>query len=417
MKRLQKLGWGFFDQTVSSATSLLLITVGGHQLGPSKLGVVVLGFTSYTVLLAFGRALVSQPLVVSSSAAAPGDAATYTRSSVTMTVLFGASGSVITAALGVLLGGSAGRGLLLFAPWIVGALLQDCWRSILFRDGRGRAAAINDTMWLVAMAAGVGATWTLKSEWGVVASWGFGAVVSALLGVVQTRVRPLSLTRSWNSWRGYGWPFGRWLASSTIAYSAGTQAVVFIIAGLLGTAAIGGLRAVQTVFAPISLLAPAVSLPALPVLVRRLKHSMARAKSMAVKISILLVGVTLAYVSILSLVGSKTILGIAFGHDFEHYANLVLPVAIASVAEAGSQGVRMLLQAAKRGRMILFMQMFAATLTLLLATASASVGSLSTVAWGLALARVAATVCLVVVALGIRAPRRGVGAPAEGISP
>ncbi len=111
------------------------------------------------------------------------------------------------------------------------------------------------------MAAGVGATWTPKSEWGVAASWGFGALVGALLGFAQTRVRPLSLRRSWDTWRGYGWRFGRWLAAETIAYSAGMQAAVFIIAGLLGTAAIGGLRAVQTVFGPITLLAPAVRFP------------------------------------------------------------------------------------------------------------------------------------------------------------
>ncbi len=77
----------------------------------------------------------------------------------------------------------------------------------------------------------------------------------------------------------------------------------------------------------------------------------------------------------------------------------------------------MLLQAAKRGRMILFMQVFAAALTLLLATASASTGSLITVAWSLAAARIVATAGLVVVAFRIRAPRRGVGTPAEGVFP
>ena len=349
MKRLQKLSWGVADQAASSATSFLLMIVGAHQLGPSKLGEVVLGFTSYVVLLGFGRALVTQPLVVASSAAAPGDAATDTRSGITVTVLIGASGSVVMAALGVLLGGAAGRGLLLFAPWMTMALLQDYWRSVLFRDGRGRAAAINDTIWLVAMAVGVSATWAMESEWGVVASWGFGATVAALLGVAQTRVRPLSLTRSWSLWRGYGWPFGRWLAAETIGYTAGTYAAVFVIAGLLGTAAIGGLRAVQTVFGPITILAPAVSLPALPVLVRRLHHSIARAKAMTVQLSTLLVCATVAYVLILSLAGGRTILGITFGHDFERYAILIVPVALAQAAEAGSQGFRMLLQAAQRG--------------------------------------------------------------------
>ena len=417
LKRLQKLGWGFVDQAASSATSLLLVIVVGRRFGPTELGEVVLGFASYLVLLGFKRALISQPLVIASSAAAPGNAATYTRSGVTITALLGASGSIVMAALGVLIGGSAGRGLLLFAPWMIGALLQDYWRLILFRDGRGRAAAINDTMWLVAMAAWVGATWTLKSEWGVVASWGFGAVVGALLGFAQTRIRPLSLTRSWDSWRGEGWPLGRWLAAETIAYSAGTQAAVFIIAGLLGTAAIGGLRAVQTVFGPITFLAPAVSLPALPVLVRRLRQSITRAKAIAVQISILLVCATLAYVAILSLAGSQTILGIVFGHDFERYANLVLPVALAQAAEAASQGPTMLLMAAERGRMILFMQMLAGSLTLLLATAGASTGSLTTVTWSLALARVAATACVVVVAFGMRTPPLGAGTPTEQIPP
>jgi O-antigen/teichoic acid export membrane protein len=407
MKQLQKLGWGFIDQAASSATSLLLVVVGGHLLGPSKLGEIVLGFAGYILLLGLGRVLVSQPLVVSSSALTPTSAAaaTATSAGLTMTVLLTAAGSSVIAALGMLLGGSAGHGLLLFAPWMIWALLQDYWRSILFRDGRGRAAAVNDTVWLVVMVAGLAATWNMKSEWSVVGSWGFGAVVGTFLGFAQTGVRPLSLTRSWSSWHRDAWQFGRWLFAEAIAYYAGTQAAVFVIAGLLGTAAIGGLRAVQTVFGPITVLAPAVSLPMLPVLVRRLEHSMVRAKVFAVQISILLVGATLAYIAILSLAGSETILGIVFGHGFERYANLVLPVALLQVAEAVNHGFRLLLLAARRGRMMLFMQVLAGFLSLVFVAASASTRGLTAAAWSLALARLVVTACLVVSALGLRSPR------------
>jgi O-antigen/teichoic acid export membrane protein len=416
MKRFQKLGWGFIDQAASSATSLLLVVLAGHLLGPSGLGELVLGFVAYLVLLGWSRALVSQPLVVSSSTVAPVTASAVTSSGVTVTVLLGAAGASVMAGVGVLLGGSLGRGLVLFAPWVMWALLQDYWRSILFRDKRGRAATVNDTVWLVAMVAGIGVTWTFQSEWALVGSWGLGAVSSALLGFMQTRVWPLSIARSWSSWRRDGWPFGRWLLAEEVAYSAGTQAVVFVIAAFLGTAAIGGLRAVQTVFGPLTILAPAVSLPVLPTLVRRLEHSVARAKAIALQISILLVGATVVYIGVLSLAGKETILAVAFGHSFEQYANLVIPVALIQATDSASQGFRLLLKAARRGRTIVLMQVFAGCLSLVLVTASASTGGLTAVVWSLAIARVVATTGLILLALGMQSPRSGVGLPAQTTS-
>src|SRR6185503_8441766 len=48
-----------------------------------------------------------------------------------------ASGVVVTAGVlvvGLAIGGAIGRGLLVFAPWLLASILQDFWRAILFRD-------------------------------------------------------------------------------------------------------------------------------------------------------------------------------------------------------------------------------------------------------------------------------------------
>ena len=70
------MSWGLVDQGFSSATNFGLTVIAGRLVGPKGLGVVYIGFSLYLFVLSFQRALVTDPLVVSS---APLDAALAAR--------------------------------------------------------------------------------------------------------------------------------------------------------------------------------------------------------------------------------------------------------------------------------------------------------------------------------------------------
>jgi O-antigen/teichoic acid export membrane protein len=270
--------------------------------------------------------------------------------------------------------------------------------------------------WLLVMAVAIGATSTLDSEWILVASWAAGAIVGAVLGFTQTQVKLAAIGEAWRSWRLHGWAFGRWLLAEEVTYSAGTQVIVFVVGALLGVASAGGLRAVQAVFGPLTVLGPALALPLLPVLAHRLDASVAAAKRIAVRISLFLGATTVAYLTVLSIAGKGTVLGVAFGNTFEQYASLVLPVAVLQIAEAGSQGPRLLLKAAERGRTILAAQVFAALLSIPLVLIAAATSDLIAVAWSLAISRIATAVLLLSLTIRMRSSPQEAGPAAARIS-
>ena len=59
----RNLSWGMVDQLFSSATNFGLSLLAGRLLGPSGLGVVLIGYFAYLACLSLLRALVSDPLV------------------------------------------------------------------------------------------------------------------------------------------------------------------------------------------------------------------------------------------------------------------------------------------------------------------------------------------------------------------
>ena len=272
------MSWGLFDQGFSSATNLGLAVLAGRLTGPDGLGVVYLGFTAYLAAIALQRALVTDPLVVYSARQPRAEGIDATRKALTVAITAAAGWTVLLVVVGRLVPGPDGTGLIAFAPWLIGASLQDFWRAVLFRDGRGPAATLNDGLWAVVMATTIPLVLVVRQPWIIVLSWGVGATAGGLLGLMQTGLLPTGLRGSLRWWRREAWPLGRWLGARTTLSMIPSLLLVFALAGIVGTDGLGGFRAVQAVFAPISLLAQAVIFPGLPLLSRLVGISRARAR-------------------------------------------------------------------------------------------------------------------------------------------
>lgn len=377
-----RIAWGLVDQGASSVTNFGLSVLAARLLGPSGLGVVAIGFSAYLIILGFERALLAEPAVIVSSAKSQAARDGINRSVVAATVMFGCLGALALLSVGFSVGGRIGRGLILFAPWLMPALLQDLWRMLLFRDGRGFAAASNDGFWLIGMLLGLPLAWNVRTDWAIVAWWGLGATCGAIGGFIQLRTRGESPRDAWLWAKREAWPLGRWFAAEGAVYTAATQFVVFVVGGLLGTQAVGGLRSVQILFAPFALLGPAIALPGLPSIAGALQRSTEGAWRLALKLTAVLAVLAVGYL-LASLAAGERLLSVLLGRNFVRYGQLISPLGVQQVLYASSSGFFLLLKAARRGRALLFYRSVVSLSTIVAVIVLAVPFRLLGAAWGL----------------------------------
>jgi O-antigen/teichoic acid export membrane protein len=375
-------GWGFVSQGFSSATNLGLTLIAARILGPGGLGTVAIAFTSYLTVLGFQRALVTDPLVAQYASLSSDVRARSTRRALTVALLGAAVAAGLVGLVGVAVDGSIGRALVILAPWLPALVIQDFWRAVLFRDSRARSAATNDACWLFAMALTAPLAWWLGSDWAVVGCWGFGSLAGMLLGFAQTRARPHRAPHALRWWRTELWPLGRWLGANSLAYSVISYATVVLLVSLVGTSGMGGLRAVSTIFAPLTLVGAALALPGLPALSRALFVSPEAATRLAFRLGVASALVTTGYLAIMIL-GSGSIIPQIFGSSFREFTDLVWPVGAGQLIAALSVGVSLLLKAQRRGSAV-FMTTAAGSVTslVLVSVLGASYGLVGA-AWAL----------------------------------
>jgi O-antigen/teichoic acid export membrane protein len=387
------LGWGFVDQSFSSATNFGLTLIAGRILGPAGLGRVFLGFSVYLVVLSLQRRLLTEPLIAATSSADKEEARTAARLALTMSLMASTAAAIGTAMIGSVVPGFAGRGLVLIAPWLVPALLQDVWRNVLFRDGRGGGAAANDGAWFVVMALMVPLAWTREVDWAVVAAWGAGATGGAIIGFVQTGLMPGPIGRAWRWWRRDALPFGKWNAGAAMVGSLGGNASAFIISAILGAQALGGLRAAQSIFAPLTLIIPAISLPGLPAVARARARGFVPARRLALRLSALALASAGAFVLVL-VAGGWRLLPLLFGDEFLQFRELIWPISTAQMFTAAGVGLLLLMKAERRGRTLLLNRAIGTSIALTFVTVFALMYGLVGAAWGTGVGAFASLVVL-----------------------
>jgi O-antigen/teichoic acid export membrane protein len=394
-------GWGFVSQVASATTNFGLSWLAARMLGPAGLGVVFLGFSCYLIALGFQRALLTDPLVASSAAMVGEDRAAATRNALAMVLVWSLAGAALLGIVGLFVPGDIGRGALLFVPWLVPALVQDFWRMVLFRDGRGRAGAANDMVWMVVMAATAPLAFLAGSTLAAVGSWGAGAVAGMITGFLQTHARPARLASAVRWWRSDAWRLGRWLGAESVVYVLGAQTLTLLLAVVLDTRSVGGIRAVQAAFAPLSIIGPSLGLPGFPALTRRVAVSPDGARSLAAGLGGVATACTAVYVATAALGGAR-LLGFVYGDQFRSFASLVWPIGCKELLVAPTIGFTLLLKAQRRGSALLSSRTLASAATLLFGVGLAAAAGMLGAAWGIALG--AGVGSLTVLLLALRTP-------------
>jgi O-antigen/teichoic acid export membrane protein len=379
----RSIALGFVDQTFSSATNFGLSVIAGRLLGPAGLGVVFMAFTIYIVALGLQRRLLSEPLLAGTAGAGSEALRETSALALTVAILFALTATSGALVAGLLLPGFPGRAALLIAPWFLPTLLQDVIRNILFRDRRPVAATVNDAVWFAVMAIAEPLAWHLKTAEGTIACWGLGALGAATVGIIQLGNRPRLPRASIRWWRKEAMPFGKWNASAGIVSQIGSNAVVFVLSGIVGVASLGGLRGAESVFAPLTIVIPAISLPGLPLLARAVRSDPQRGVRISIRLSLVALTVTSLY-AIAMVSGGWRLLPLLFGPSFARYRDLIWPIAVAQLFTSAGVGLLLLMKAEQRGKDLLVNGAIAALVSLVLVSITAWRYGLIGAAWGTA---------------------------------
>jgi O-antigen/teichoic acid export membrane protein len=367
-------------------------------LGPGGLGVVVIGISGYLLALGLQRSLLTTPLVSTSAALSSVNRVLAIRRGLTVELLGALGATLILFLLGLLVPGHAGRGFLIVAPWLLPALVQDFWRTVLFQERRAEAAAVNDACWALVMVLTAPLAWMNGNDWAIVGCWGSGALAGALLGFAQIRVRPEPPLDAFSWWRARLWPFGRWLGVEGMVYTVTSSATVFLLNGLLGAKALGGLRAAQTLFAPLTLILPAISLPGLPAIARTLAVSPRAAISLAIRLSGFVMALAALYVAVMVPLGGRLIVYV-FGASFKPFTNLAVPTGAWQLASGLGVGFVLFLTAQQRGRDLLAILVTGSIASIAFISLLAWTSGVTGAAWGFTIGASAASILSIGLAL------------------
>jgi O-antigen/teichoic acid export membrane protein len=368
------------DQTFASATTFFLTVVAAHSLGPNGLGAIALGLAATAIPLGLERACVIDPFVTRSGDR-QSDAAAL-RAAVTVVALGGIAFSALFFVCGVIFSGSVGDGFRAFAPWIAPVSLQAMLRAAAYRRRSESAAAASSGTWgivFVVAASGLGLSASANE---LVACWGVGAAAGTCVAVAVLRIgRPAGVTPAARWLISEALVLGRWLVAASTIYTAGAYASMAALATIVSPSALGGYRAIESAFSPLSLLAPGLTNPGLQVLRERVARE-EDPRRLACTIGVFAAVVVAVYACVIWLI--PDLISKLYGPDFTPFTSLILPIAVGQCLIALNIGFAALLRVQQRGGVILTVSALQSGIATFLAIGLGYQAGIEAAAWGIA---------------------------------
>ena len=258
-KRAGQAPWGVADQGLISAANLCLTVLLARTLTQDEFGIFAMSFTGLLLANSLQSGLVTQPHNVMAPALKGAAYRRYTTSTALSQaglslIMAGVVGLVaaVAAAIGW---GQASVLLVMLAPTVVTWQGQEFFRRVFYTEGRVGRAFLHDLVAYGGQMAGITALWW----WGdltAVRAIGIITITHGLamgLGLWPLR-RSLSMSATWADVRD-NLRIGKWLAGREMV---GTwlcdNMLIYVAAAVVGPAAAGILRGVNTLFGPVRVL-------------------------------------------------------------------------------------------------------------------------------------------------------------------
>lgn len=255
------LSWALADQAVASGANFLTIVILARQLGVEGFGLFMLAWLVLLFFRSLQGGLIIAPMMSIGPKQEPERRDAYYGAVLAcqLALVAGAGALVLGGAwlLALLVPGSVPAGL---APPLAAACagdqMQEFARRLFFSQDRPRRAFLVDvttygsrTVLLLALGGDAA-----QALWFVFLSslLGMGLTVHGLAGLRFTRAGLLEiLPRQWR--------FARWTVGSALLEWGSGHLIVLAAGGVLGTAAVGAIRATTNIFAPVQVLIQALN--------------------------------------------------------------------------------------------------------------------------------------------------------------
>lgn len=320
------------DQGISSLTNFAAGLYAARTLSPNDFGVFALLTFVYILVLGATRASMSDVAMVTRTPAARGHGVDLGATDAVTTVVMGTGimcACMVAPSQG-LPGALAVLGIVLMA-------IQDSTRIVSIASDRPRHAVVNDSLWFVALLAGLVLIQftTTPTAWIVMATWGLSATPGLLAGGLFTGWR-WSIARGTRFLRSNARLSASFFGDWTL--KQGTAQVATYGMGLLGgLTAVAGIRAGLLVLGPLNIAFTGLQLAAMPAAVRLRNTDLARMRQILRWLSMTLGGVALAAGALFAMLPDD-VLRVLVGEQAAGLSRYVLPLAVNLAATGLASG-------------------------------------------------------------------------------
>lgn len=406
------------DQLLYSLTNFLLAILVAHHSSPPGFGRYSILVATFLIVSTVNRGLTAEPVVIKFSTADKLSWLQAASQGLTTAILFGAViGLGLLLISLVLLPGAFTAMAVAFSVSMPVLFAQDFLRYAAFAAGRPAAALANDVcVAIVQVGVSVAAIeLATASAAAFVMAWGFAGLVGASVGMAILRVRPRAVSS--RTLIPHSDLAGRLGADNFVAQLV-QQSTGYLVAGVSGLAAAGGLRAAQTVFAPPAILSLGAQSALTPEFVRMQAASLASMRRAMRALTTGLVGFSSLFLAA-ALVCPNSLGVDLFGASWAQAKPLLLFIGLAMIPGSGvSIPAIVALRALGDARRTLRARTLANLLTLVAVATGAFVGEAKGACIGLTIASTAqAVIWRVQVAASFRERRAQIssGRPAASI--
>ena len=362
-KAASRAGMTMADQCFASGSNFLVGVAVARIAGPVGLGAFALAYGCWILINTVHRALITDPMAVFRDLNER-EFPKHIKRGFAAEVVLGLAASVLFALIGVVLRAVGmtgfGDGMLALAPWVVFLDLQDYWRWVGFMEGKPVKALHNDVVFCLVQLFAFAFVFVagMHSVYAVVAAWGVGSLAGSVYGLQQFSVAP-SIRGGYQLLRDR-WAMSKWNTGGQITGWGSSQLYLILTGGLLGPAALGGLKAANNlVTGPSFVVIHAGGSFGLPEASKGLKDrgwpGLRRVGRLINLVSLLSIGL---FGLIVIIWGVPLLRGI-YGEQFVRYAQAARLMAVAYILSAFFMGPILVLKATKRTRPLFTVQVVA----------------------------------------------------------